>query len=205
MRRNDENRRDQDAFDSDSDDDAAEARIESLRRHVNRLREKRAAQERKSEALSRNLRSLWAEVTAPISSAPATSASDSTIASTSSAPVPDQDTASASAAAQDPASASSSISNTGDPQQNAIGVQKSRAQEDFEWAKQQPRFALELEDYREKFGPNGITEAELEIFAFVNTMEALRPRRPTSGPATSNPTTTTTAAATQTTTRHLRM
>jgi len=50
---------------------------------------------------------------------------------------------------------------------------KSKAQEDLEWARQQPQFAQEMEALKQKYPM--LDQTDLEIFSFVNTMNILRP------------------------------
>ena len=49
---------------------------------------------------------------------------------------------------------------------------KTRAAIDFEWAQSQPEYLIEVCRLRQHFDGAEVTEKELEIFAFVNLMEA---------------------------------
>ena len=64
---------------------------------------------------------------------------------------------------------------------------RTRTAIDFEWAQSLPEYQAELETLRAKMASTAITEKELQIFAFVNIMEAKKASRDPSPPKSPKP------------------
>jgi len=147
-----------DSSDSESENEGViETHISALKRELSKLRAKRNFQKMKASEMSEKLGQLFVSLTAPV---PTYVGGDGAA------------TSSQSSQQNMPSDGAQAASASSQPQ---VQFRKSRTQEDLEWARQQPRYQQELEAVRAKYKRGQVSEADMAIFAFINTMNALRP------------------------------